>query len=166
MMLIQGLSWIPRWLIGKESVCSTEDSGSVPGLKRSPAGGNGNPLQYSCLENFIDRGSLVDYSPWDPKESDMTECTRTRVVLWLSPTFYLVALPSRRDPGIEFILLRGFSVFDILLPWSLPVTLADPRKGWAHPRYTLFRVVEDEIKYYMKMSWAQQHLRIADVIQI
>ena len=34
-----------------------EDAGSIPGLGRSPGGGNGNPLQYSCLENFIDRGA-------------------------------------------------------------------------------------------------------------
>ena len=33
------------------------DMGSIPGLRRSPGGGNGNPLQYSCLENSIDRGS-------------------------------------------------------------------------------------------------------------
>ena len=38
------------------------DTGSVPGLGRSPGGGNGNPVQYSCLENFMD--SLTDYSPW------------------------------------------------------------------------------------------------------
>ena len=34
----------------------TEDVGSIPGSGRSPGGGNGNPLQYSCLENFMDRG--------------------------------------------------------------------------------------------------------------
>ena len=33
------------------------DAGLIPGLKRSPGGGNGNPLQYSCLENPIDRGA-------------------------------------------------------------------------------------------------------------
>ena len=33
------------------------DLGSVPGSGRSPEGGNGNPLQYSCLENFVDRGA-------------------------------------------------------------------------------------------------------------
>ena len=40
---------------GKESTCSVGDLGSVPGLRRSPGGGNGNPLQYSCLENSMDR---------------------------------------------------------------------------------------------------------------
>ena len=41
---------------GKESACNVEDLGSIPGLGRSPAEGNGNPLQYSCLENSMDKG--------------------------------------------------------------------------------------------------------------
>ena len=39
---------------GKVSACNTEDLGSIPGLGRSPGEGNGNPLQYSCLENSMD----------------------------------------------------------------------------------------------------------------
>ena len=42
---------------GKESACNTGDPGSVPGLGRSPGEGNGNPCQYSCLENSMDRGA-------------------------------------------------------------------------------------------------------------
>ena len=42
---------------GKESACNAGDQGSVPGLGRSPGGGNGNPLQYSCLEDSMDRGA-------------------------------------------------------------------------------------------------------------
>ena len=41
----------------KESVCNVGDPGSIPGLGRSPGDGNGNPLQYSCLENPMDRGA-------------------------------------------------------------------------------------------------------------
>ena len=41
---------------GKDSACN-EDLGSIPGLGRSPGEGNGYPLQYSCLENSIDRGA-------------------------------------------------------------------------------------------------------------
>jgi len=37
----------------------TRDEGSIPGSGRSPAGGHGNPLQYSCLENPMDRGAIV-----------------------------------------------------------------------------------------------------------
>ena len=40
-----------------ESACNAGDSGSIPGLGRSPGEGNGNPLQYSCLENSMDRGA-------------------------------------------------------------------------------------------------------------
>ena len=43
--------------VGKESACSAEDPGSIPELGRSPGGGNGNPLQYPCLENLMDRGA-------------------------------------------------------------------------------------------------------------
>ena len=42
--------------VSKESACSAEDPGSVPGSERSPGEGNGNPLQYSWLENLMDRG--------------------------------------------------------------------------------------------------------------
>ena len=43
-------------LHGKESACSAEDLGLIPGLGRCPGEGNGNPLQYSCSENSMDRG--------------------------------------------------------------------------------------------------------------
>ena len=51
-------------------------AGSTPGSERSPGVGNGNPLQYSCLENSMD-GSLAVYTPWSCKESDMTERLNT-----------------------------------------------------------------------------------------
>ena len=43
----------------KESACNAGDLSSIPGLGRSPGGGHGNPLQYSCLENLIDRGASM-----------------------------------------------------------------------------------------------------------
>ena len=51
----------------------TRVAGWIPGSGRSPAAGNGNPLQYSCLENPHGQRSLVGYSPWGHKESDTTE---------------------------------------------------------------------------------------------
>ena len=48
---------LPRWLNGKETACNAGDSGSIPGLRRPSGKGNGNPLQYSCLGNSMDRGS-------------------------------------------------------------------------------------------------------------
>ena len=52
-----------------ESTCNAGDAGSIPGSGRSPGEGNGNPLQYSCLENATDRGAWVHGGL---KESDTT----------------------------------------------------------------------------------------------
>ena len=46
----------PHSSVGKESFCNAGDSGSIPGSETSTGEGNGNPLQYSCLENPVDRG--------------------------------------------------------------------------------------------------------------
>ena len=54
----------------KALVYNAGDLGSIPGSGRFPGEGNGNPLQYSCLENPMDRGA---WYPWGHKESDMTE---------------------------------------------------------------------------------------------
>ena len=52
---------------GKGSTCNAGDLASIPGLGRSPGGGHGNPLQYSCLENPHGQKSLSGYSPWRHK---------------------------------------------------------------------------------------------------
>ena len=56
----------------KLSARDSGDNGLIPRSGRSPGGGNGNPLQYSCWEN-----PMAGYSPWGHKESDMTEHTHT-----------------------------------------------------------------------------------------
>ena len=58
---------------GKESICNAGDPGWIPGLGRSPGGGLGNSLQYSCLENPHRQRNLEDCSPWGCKELDQTE---------------------------------------------------------------------------------------------
>ena len=58
---------------GNESSYNEGNLSSIPGLERSPGGGPGNPLQYSCLENPHGQKSLVGSSPGGHKESDMTE---------------------------------------------------------------------------------------------
>ena len=58
---------------GKESAYNVGDPDSLPGWRRYLGVGNGNPLQYSCLENSIRQRSLERYSPWGQKESDITE---------------------------------------------------------------------------------------------
>ena len=65
-----GLSlWLSWYRIHRNE----EDLGLIPELGRSPGGGHDNPLQYSFLENPHGQMSLVGYSPWGLKESDMTE---------------------------------------------------------------------------------------------
>ena len=59
----------------KEYACNVGDVDLIPGSGRSLGEGSGNPLQYSCLENLMDGGSLVGYSSWGRKELDMTEVT-------------------------------------------------------------------------------------------
>ena len=53
--------WLPGWLSGKEFACKAGaigDMGLIPESGRSSGGGHGNPFQYSCLENPVDRGAL------------------------------------------------------------------------------------------------------------
>ena len=59
---------------GKESASNAGDLGSTPGLGRFPEEGNDYPLQYSCLENSMDREAWgTCRGPWDCKQSDTTE---------------------------------------------------------------------------------------------
>ena len=60
----------------KASACNVGDPGSIPGLGRSPGEGNGNPLQYSCLENPMDGGAW-----WAPVHSVAKSRTRLSQLL-------------------------------------------------------------------------------------
>ena len=70
-------SWVPLGFPGgsdgKESACNAGDLGLIPGIRRPLGEGNGNPLQYPCLENPRGQRSLAGYSPWVPKELDTTD---------------------------------------------------------------------------------------------
>ena len=57
------------------------DAGSIPGLGRSPGEGNGNPLQYSCLGNPMDRGAWQATVPEATRESDTTAHTHTSLYI-------------------------------------------------------------------------------------
>ena len=87
MYLYKGKLFVPLIIsfldgsVGKESTCNAGDAGhvgSIPGLRRSRGGENGNPLQYSCLENPHGWRSLVGCSPQDHKEWDTTEQLNTK----------------------------------------------------------------------------------------
>ena len=71
----------------KNPPANAGDLGSIPGLRSSPGGGNGNPLQYSCLENSIDRGAWRSMGPRGVRHDSATKrahthiCTHTGMLL-------------------------------------------------------------------------------------
>ena len=68
-----GILGFPGGSDSEESACNSGDLCSIPGSGRSPGEGNGHPLQYSRLENSMDRGAWLGYSSWGCKELDVTE---------------------------------------------------------------------------------------------
>ena len=68
------------------------DAGLIPRSRRSPGGGHGNPLKYSCLENPRGPRSLSGYSPWGCKELDRTERLSTAQVLRLGTRDSMTAM--------------------------------------------------------------------------
>ena len=79
---VLGLPW---WLSGKESTCNARATGgmsSIPGSGRSPGGGHGNPLQYSCLKNPMDRGAWQATVHGVPKsQTRLSDCACTHCIL-------------------------------------------------------------------------------------
>ena len=73
----------------------TRDAGLFPGSGRSPGGGSGNSLQYSCLEIFHGQSIMLGYSPWGRKESDMTER------LSLAHYWYFPGGTSGKEPAYQ-----------------------------------------------------------------
>ena len=80
------------------------DVGSIPGLGRSPGGGNSNLLQYSCLDNFMDRGAWWATVHGVEKELDTTEGLSTKCTLWLSDMYVC--------SGLYFLLLWSECMLD------------------------------------------------------
>ena len=64
---------LPYWLSGKESGCNAGDTDSIPGSERSPGGEHGKPVQYSCLENTMDRGTWQSMGCKESNTSEVTE---------------------------------------------------------------------------------------------
>ena len=56
-LILGSYKGFPHSSVGEESACNTGDPDSIPGSRRFPGEGNSNPLQYSCLENPMDRGA-------------------------------------------------------------------------------------------------------------
>ena len=86
------VSWLwwefPGGSDGKESACNAGDLGLIPGLERSPGEGNGNPLQYSCLENPMDGGAWWATVHWVTKsQTRLSDFTFTF-------TFFQILVPD------------------------------------------------------------------------
>ena len=111
----------------KESVGNDRHLGSIPslGLGRSSGEGNGNPLQYSCLENSMDRGALVGYSPWGLKESDTTERLNWNELNWTEYSHYY------SWHTVDTCLCLSLSHVPLFVrPWTEPARLLCP---WNSP---------------------------------
>ena len=80
----------PYSSVDKESACSAGDPGSIPGLGRSPGEGNGNPFQYSCLENPMDGGAW-----WATVHGVAKSQTRLSYFFFLSFFIFLAALNNK-----------------------------------------------------------------------
>ena len=86
----------------KVSACNVGDLGSIPVLGRSPGEGNGNPLQYSYLENPHGQWSLVGYSPWGRTELDMTEQLSRAQTVARQATLPMVSSRQEHWSGLPF----------------------------------------------------------------
>ena len=105
---------LPRWLSGKESACNARESGdmcSVPGLGRSPREGNGNSLQYTCLENSMERGAsqaTVQEVPELDMNKQLSMHWGTNLFLGSQPLFpFNISLISRQT--LSYFLSKGFA---------------------------------------------------------
>ena len=92
--------------VGKESAYNAGESGSIPGLGRSPGGGRENPLQYSCLENPMNRRAwqatvhrVTNHQPYGCHVS--TACTIYQIALGMEPT--AKTLKRRKTLEIEIV---------------------------------------------------------------
>ena len=90
------------------------DSDSIPGSRRPPGGGNGNPLEYSCLENPHGQSSLVGYSPWGHKELGTTEQSTAQHVVVLFPVLKEMSILLSIVTVSIFILTNSIGGFPFL----------------------------------------------------
>ena len=88
--------------INKEPACNTGDSGSVLGLGRSPGEGNGNPSQYFCLENFMDRGD------WWATVHGVTKSWTGLSEKHFHFFFFFILLSTETLPYVKSLLLHVF----------------------------------------------------------
>ena len=164
---------------GKESDCNVGDLNLIPRLGRSPGGGHGNLLQYSCLENPHGQKSLVGYTPWGHKESDTMERLSTAqhpylhmfFLLFRSVQFSSVAqsCPTPCDPmnhstpGLpihhqlpEFTQTHVHRVSDAIQP-SYPLSSPSPPAPNPSQHQGLFQWVSSSYQVAQVLEFQVQH---------
>ena len=110
----------------KESTCDMGDPGSTLGLGRSPGEGNASPLQYSYLENSMDRGTWKATVQGIAKELDVTEHARTDCLCQISRLTSPPSLHSWKRPtpaSVSRDSWSSFLVFELLSPWLVLVNV-------------------------------------------
>ena len=92
----------PDGLDSKESACNARDLGLIPESGRSPGEGNGNPLQYSCLENSIDRGA------W---KATVHGIRQARILEWVAIPFSRGSSRLRDRTWVSHVVGRFFTIY-------------------------------------------------------
>ena len=117
---VKNFQFFPGDSDSKKSTCNAEKPVSIPGSGRSPGEGNGNRLQYSCLENFLER-SLASSSPWGSKESNMTERLTSSLffpskddLFWMNPFRFYWWTSNIKLPLIFLILFPSSKPYLVL----------------------------------------------------
>ena len=102
---------LPHGSAGKESACSAGDVGLITGLRRSPGEGNGNLLQYSCLENPMDRGA------WQTTVHGAAK-SQTWLSNWTTTTFnplhnHISTWPCSNMEGFQIIVILVVQIMEV-----------------------------------------------------
>ena len=99
----------PGGSVGKESICNAGDTGSIPRLGRPPGEGNGNPLQYSYLENPMDRGAFVSIGSQKVRHNIATKppppCTSLQGLRVCALNHIFTPSQGRGGNGIIFVFI-------------------------------------------------------------
>ena len=93
----------------KESSCDAGDRGSIPGLGRSPGEGNGNPPQYSCLKNSMDRGAWQDRVHGVDSAIKTNKCLSV-VVRWMNLDPIIQSEVSQKEKNKDCILAHIYAI--------------------------------------------------------
>ena len=139
----------PWWLSGKESAYNAGNLGLIPELGRSPAGGHGNPLQYSCLENSMDRGS------WQATYIQFSSVAQSCPTLCKPMNHSTPGLPVHHQL-LEFTQTHVHRVSDAIQP-SHPLSSPSPLAPTPSQHQGLFQWVNSSPEVAKGLEFQLQH---------